>query len=77
MGDELTMAADHVERAALDGTMALAPEVRRVLADLRVTVRALSAHRGRDVRELDEPLGSLHLAIQAMHRRLERTPIRP
>ncbi len=74
LSDELSMAADHVERAALDGQVALTPGTRRVLAELRAMSRDLCAHRGRDLRELDEPLGSLHFEIQAMHRRLERAP---
>lgn len=76
VSDELTMAADHIERAALDGRMTLAPAMRSVLVALRATVRDLSARRVGDLRDLDDPLGSLRLEIQAMHQRLERAPSR-
>ena len=73
VSDELTMAADHIQRAASDGGIALSPGMRRDLASLYATVRDLSTQHGLDMRELDEPLGSLHLEIQAMHSRLEQS----
>ena len=70
--DELTMAADHVERAVLDARIPVAPAMRRLLAQLRTSVRDLSTQRLLDVHELDEPLASLHIEIQALHPRVER-----
>ena len=72
VGDELTMAADHVERAAVDAKIALPPAMRRLLAELRALVLDLSARRELDLHELDEPLANLHMEIHAMHTRLER-----
>lgn len=72
IADELTMAADHVERAALDARIPVAPGMRRLLTQLRTIVRDLSTQRWLDVHELDEPLASLHAEIQVLHRRVER-----
>ncbi len=72
VSDELTMAADHIQRAAGDGGIALSPAMRRALANLYAMVRDLSTQRRLDMRELDEPLGGLHIEIQAMHSRLEQ-----
>ena len=73
VSDELTMAADHIQRAAGDGRIALSPAMRRALESLYAMVRNLSAQRGLDMRDLDEPLATLHLEIQAMHSRLEQS----
>ena len=70
--DERAMAADHIQRAARDGRIVLSPAMRGILANLHAMVRDLSTQRGIDMRELDEPIGSLHIEILAMHRRLER-----
>ena len=75
--DELTMASDHIQRAASDGRLVLSPAMRSDLANLPEMVRVLSTQRGLDMRELDEPLGSLHVEIQAMHRKLEQAANRP
>lgn len=72
--DELTMAADHIQRAGRDGGITLSPAMRSVVANLHAIVRDLSTKPGPDLRALDDPLASLHIEIQAMHRRLERTP---
>ena len=75
VSDELTMAADHIQRAARDGRIMLSPAMRRILANLYAMVRDLSTQPGLDLRELDDPLASLHIEIQAMHRRLEHAPV--
>ena len=72
VSDEFAMAADHIQRAARDGRIVLSPAMRGILANLHAMVRDLSTQRGIDMRELDEPMGSLHIEILAMHRRLER-----
>ena len=71
ISDELTMAADHIQRASVDGGIALSPAMQRAIASLHAMVLNLSAQRGLDMRELDEPFGSLHLEISAMRSRLE------
>ncbi len=73
ISDELTMAADHVERAALDGRIELPSVTRRLLSQLRAIASALSTERALTVHELDEPLAGLHLEIRALHRRLEHS----
>lgn len=72
VSDELTMAADHVERAASDGRIALSPAMRSALASLNAVVSDLSTQKGLDMRDLDDPLATLHLEIRAMHRQLEQ-----
>lgn len=70
--DELTMAVDHVERAAVDGSLILPTSTRDVLAEIHQLVRTLATVRGLDVHSLDEPLASLHVEVAALHRRLEQ-----
>ena len=71
VSDELVMAADHVERATLDANLTSSPVMRRLVAELRAVARDLSSQQGLDLRDLDEPLSSLHIEIGALHRRLE------
>ncbi len=73
IADELTMAADHVERAALDARIEVPSATRRVLSQLRAIASALSTERALTVHELDEPLAGLHLEIRALHWRLEHS----
>jgi hypothetical protein len=70
MADELLMAADHVERAAVDGGIAMPRDMRRLLAEMRALAVRLPAAPGIDVQALDEPLADLHLRIAAMRQRL-------
>lgn len=74
VSDELTMAADHIQRAAGDARIELSPAMLGILANLHAIVRDLNTKPAPDLRELDDPLAGLHLEIQSMHRRLERTP---
>ncbi|MBC7673077.1 MAG: hypothetical protein H7247_11705 [Polaromonas sp.] len=74
VSDELTMAADHIQRAARDGRIMLSPAMRRTLVKLNALARDLAAQPELDIRELDEPLGTLHIEIAAMHGRVRRTP---
>lgn len=60
--------------AAARGLDSLAAAMRSVVANRHAIVRDLSTKPGPDLRALDDPLASLHIEIQAMHRRLERTP---
>jgi hypothetical protein len=73
VSDELTMAADHVERAASDGRLVLRPRMRHVLAEIRTIATVLPSQRERDVQSLDEPLASLQIEIQALQRELARS----
>ncbi len=70
--DELTMAVDHVERAAVDGGLILPVSTRDLLAEIHALVRTLATVRGQDVHSLDEPLTSLHIEVSALHQRLEQ-----
>lgn len=70
--DELTMAADHVERAAADADLKPSPAMQKLLAEMRRIVTQLPAQHGIDLQTLDEPLASLHIEIRAMHERLTR-----
>lgn len=74
MSDELTMAADHIQRAAGDARIELSPAMLSILANLHAIVRDLNTKPAPDLRDLDDPLAGLHLEIQSMHRRLERAP---
>lgn len=73
VSDELTMAVDHVERAALDSRIQIPSATRRLLGELRAIVSDLSTERALAIHELDEPLASLHLEIRALHQRLDRS----
>jgi len=75
VSDELTMAADHIQRAAGDAGIMLSPAMLRILANLHAIVLDLDTKPAPDLRDLDDPLASLHIEIQSMHRRLERALI--
>ena len=75
VSDELTMAADHIQRAAGDARIMLSPAMLRILANLHAIVRDLNTKPAPDLRDLDDPLAGLHIEIQSMHRRLERARI--
>ena len=75
VSDELTMAADHIERAAVDARIEVSPAMRGLLGQLRAIISAISTQRQLDVRGLEEPLSNLHVEIRAMHRRLERSSL--
>ena len=75
VSDELTMAADHVERAAIDARIEVIPAMRGVLGQLRTISRAISTQPQLDIRGLEEPLSNLHVEILAMHQRLDRSSL--
>ena len=71
VADELLMAADHVERAAVDGDIRISPRMHLLLAEMRELAVAVPARPERDVQALDEPLSELHLEIAVMRRALQ------
>lgn len=72
ISDELTMAADHVDRAAVDAHLVLSPRMLRTIAEMRRMAMRLATEPGLDVKSLEEPTAELQLEIEAMRRELAR-----
>lgn len=70
-GDQLLMAADHVERAATDGGITTPYRMHRLLAEMRGLAAALQVEPGVDVQALDEPMADLHMQVGVMRARLD------
>ena len=77
VADELLMTADHVERASMDGRIALSVRTRSLLAEVRRLASRLDTEPGVDVQAADEPMSSLQLEIRALRRELSRAPLAP
>jgi hypothetical protein len=71
VADELLMAADHVERAAVDGGIAMPREMRGLLSEMRELAAQVPRTPGVDLQARGEPLVELHLRIAVMRGRLE------
>lgn len=71
--DELTMAADHVDRAAVDGHLVLTSRTQRTIAGMRRLAVRLATEPGLDLASLEEPTAELRLEIEAMRRELARS----
>ena len=69
--DELTMALDHVERAARDGRIALAPPTRNAIAEVRQVAAPLATECARDLGPLDDAIATLQREVARMRRALD------
>ena len=69
--DELTMAVDHVERAAQDGGITLAAHTRRAIADVRQAAAPLATNCAQNLDPLDDAIANLQLEIAEMRRRVK------
>jgi hypothetical protein len=72
IADELVMAADHFERAALDAGLPLTSTQRDLLREVRTVAAALSARPAPALTDLDEPLAALGSDIAQLGRHLAR-----
>ncbi|MEO5870727.1 MAG: hypothetical protein ABIT91_12815 [Gemmatimonadaceae bacterium] len=73
VADELVMAADHLERAALDAGLPITSTQRDLLRELRSVAAELSARPAPALIDLNEPLAALGSEIAQLGRRLDRS----
>lgn len=69
--DELTMAVDHLERAAHDGQLALAAETQTAIAEVRLASAPLASDCPRDLAPPDDAIANLQPEIARMRRALQ------
>lgn len=74
ISDELTMAADHVDRAAVDGHLVLPSRTLRTIAGMRRVATRLLTEPGLDLQSLEAPTAELQQELEAMRRELAAKP---